>query len=143
MMNFLFPQPTASKGYSLLLLALRVIFGLLLMSHGFDKIFHYAELYSVFPDPVGLGSTLSLIFAIFGELFCSIAFIFGVLYRIFMIPMIIVMGTAFFHIHQGDIAQGELAFLYFMVFIIMYISGPGKYSIDSLIYMYLQKKKYN
>ena len=30
-----------------------------------------------FPDPLGVGSQMSLILAIFGELACSLAFIFG------------------------------------------------------------------
>ena len=34
--------------------------------------------------------------AIFGELFCSVAFVFGFLYRLSMIPMIVTMAVAFF-----------------------------------------------
>lgn len=143
MTNFLFPKPVASKGYSLLLLALRILFGILFMTHGISKILNYTELCFTFPDPIGIGKEVSLVLAIFGELFCSIAFLFGALYRLFTIPMIIVMVVAFFHIHQGDMAQGELAFLYLMVFIIMYISGPGKYAIDTLVYNYLHKDEYN
>ena len=33
MKDFLFPQPTNSKGFSLLLLALRLFFGIMLMLH--------------------------------------------------------------------------------------------------------------
>jgi putative oxidoreductase len=56
--------------------------------------------------------------------------------------MIIVMLVAFFHIHQGNILQGELAFIYLIVFVIMYIAGPGKYSIDAKIYQYIHAKDY-
>ena len=35
----------------------------------------------------GIGSKLSLVLAIFGEMVCSMAFIFGFLYRLTMIPM--------------------------------------------------------
>ena len=140
MTNFLFPKPVTSKGYSLLLLALRILFGILFMTHGISKILNYTELCFTFPDPIGIGKEVSLVLAIFGELFCSIAFLFGALYRLFTIPMIIVMVVAFFHIHQGDMAQCELAFLYL---IIMYISGHGKYSIDKLVYNYLHKYEYN
>ncbi len=143
MIDFLFPRPTQSKGFSLLLLAIRLFFGLMLTLHGLEKVYNYTELCFAFPDPIGIGREVSLLFAIFGEIFCSIAFIIGALYRLFMIPLLIVMGVAFFHIHQGDLMQGELAFIYLFVFIIMYICGPGKYSIDANIYKYLHKGKYN
>ena len=48
--------------------------------------------------------------------------------------MIIAMAVAFFSFHQATLAEGELAFLYLLLFIMLYISGPGKYSIDYLIY---------
>ena len=137
MKDFLFPQPTDSKAFSLLLLALRLFFGLMLMVHGLEKLYNYTELCFVFPDPTGIGSEITLLFAIFAEMLCSAAFIFGALYRLSMIPMIVVMTVAFFHIHEASITQGELAFIYLMVFIMMYIAGPGQYSIDAKIYEYL------
>ena len=140
MTNFLFSKPPTSKGYSLLLLALRIFFGLMLAMHGIDKLANYTELIYSFPDPFGFGSETSLVLAIFGEIGCSVAFIIGILYRLSMIPMIFVMGVAFFHIHQGDIAQGELAFLYLVVFIFMFFSGPGKYSVDATIYNHIHRK---
>lgn len=143
MNNFLFPQPPSSKGYSLFLLIFRIFFGLMLMTHGISKLYNYSELCLTFPDFVGFGHELSLMFAIAAEVVCSIGFIIGALYRLVMIPMLVVMGVAFFHVHQGNMAQGELAFLYFIVFVILYISGPGKYSIDAKIYRYLHKEEYN
>ena len=142
MKDFLFPQPTKSKGFSLLLLCLRILFGLMLITHGIEKLLHYTELNFTFPDPMGIGTEVSLILVLFGELFCSIAFIFGAIYRLSMIPMLIVMSVAFFHIHQGDVLQGELAFIYLVVFVIMYIAGPGQYSIDARIYKYIHAKDY-
>lgn len=143
MKDFLFPNPTDSKAYSLLLLTLRIFFGPMLMTHGLDKLYHYTELCFVFPDPVGIGREISLLFAIFGELFCSVAFMFGALYRITMIPMLIVVAFAFFRIHEGSVNQGELAFIYLMVLVLLYIAGPGKYSIDAKIYHYLHQKDYD
>ena len=140
MKDFLFPNPTDSKAYSLLLLTLRIFFGLMLMTHGLDKLYHYTELCFVFPDPAGIGREISLLFAIFGELFCSVAFMFGALYRITMIPMLIVVAFAFFRIHEGSVNQGELAFIYLMVLVLLYIAGPGKYSIDAKIYEYIHSK---
>ena len=143
MKKFLFPQPTESKSFSLLLLGLRLFFGLMFMLHGFEKLFNYTELCYVFPDPTGIGSDIYLLFVIFAELMCSAAFIFGALFRLCMIPMLIIMLVAFFHIHGGNIFQGELSFIYLIVFFIMYITGPGAYSIDAKIYEYLHAKDYD
>lgn len=141
MTTFLFPSPEHSKGYSIFLLAFRIFFGLMLMMHGLDKLANYVELTFTFPDPMGIGRELSLALAIFGELCCSIAFIIGFLYRIFLIPMLVVMGTAFFYTHGGSIANGELAFVYFIALVMMYIAGPGRYSVDAAIYRRIHKEE--
>lgn len=137
MKDFLFPQPTKSKGLSILLLALRLFFGLMLLLHGLEKMYNYTELCFIFPDPINIGSEISLLLVIFAEILCSLGFMFGALYRLCMIPMLFTMAIAFFFIHEGSIALGELAFIYLMVFIMMYIAGPGQYAIDAKIYEYL------
>lgn len=132
--KFLFPSKPDGTAMSLLILALRIVFGILLMSHGVQKWANFSAMSDSFPDPLGIGSQLSLILAIFGEMVCSIAFIFGFLYRLTMIPMIFTMCMAFFVIHANDpFATKELAFVYLAVFILLYITGPGKYSLDHFI----------
>ena len=79
--NFLFPTKPNTTKVSLFLLAVRIIFGILLMNHGIQKWSNFQELSTAFPDPIGLGSSISLGLAIFGELVCSMGFIFGFLYR--------------------------------------------------------------
>lgn len=140
--NFLFPtKPNATK-VSLFLLATRIIFGVLLMSHGLQKLSNFHELSTAFPDPLGVGSSVSLSLAIFGELICPLGFIAGLLYRLAMIPMIFTMSVAFFVIHANDVfAVKELAFVYLVVFILMYIAGPGKFSIDHIIGNELLRRK--
>ena len=142
MKDFLFPQPPESKGFSLLLLGLRLLFCILLIIHGFDKVYNYTALCFTFPDPIGIGREISLLFAIFAEILCSLALIFGALFRLSMLPILAMLIVAFFHIHQASIIQGELAFLYLMVLILMYIAGPGQYSIDAKIYKYLHANDY-
>jgi putative oxidoreductase len=129
--KFLFPvKPDGALASSLLLVA-RVIFGLLLFSHGVQKLMNFQEMSAVFPDPLGVGSAVSLSLAIFGEMLCSLAFIFGILYRLSMIPMMFTMCVAFFVIHGGDpFSARELPLAYLVVFILMYIAGPGKYAVD-------------
>ena len=129
--NFLFPTKPNTTKVSLFLLAVRIIFGILLMNHGIQKWSNFQELSTAFPDPIGLGSSISLGLAIFGELVCSMGFIFGFLYRLAMIPMIFTMAMAFFVIHSQDaFAVRELALVYLVVFVLMYIAGPGKFAVD-------------
>lgn len=132
--KFLFPSKPDGTAMSLLILALRILFGILLMSHGVQKWANYDVMSGSFPDPLGIGSKLSLVLAIFGEMVCSMAFIFGFLYRLAMLPMIFTMCIAFFVVHGSDpFAVKELAFIYLVVFILLYIAGPGKFSLDHFI----------
>ena len=48
--------------------------------------------------------------------------------------MMFTMCVAIFSIHAGQpFAEKELAVLYLSVFVLLFISGPGRYSIDRLI----------
>ena len=140
--NLLFPQKTGDTKTSVLLLIVRIVFGILLLTHGIQKWTNFQELSTVFPDPLGVGSSVSLALAIFAELACSLGFIFGVLYRLALIPMIFTMIVAFFIIHGGDpFAAKELAFVYLVVFVLMWIAGPGKCAVDNLMVNTLFKRK--
>ncbi len=133
-LRFLFPATRYTPQASLFLLALRVLFGVLLLLHGIAKLNDFTALSAVFPDPLGLGSRISLVLAIFAELFCSVGFIVGAFYRLALIPMIFTMCIALFVIHGSDpFAVKELAVIYLSVFVLMYISGPGNYALDRLI----------
>lgn len=132
--RFLFPAQAESAKMSVLLLTARILFGALLISHGLPKFTNFESLSAVFPDPLGVGSSLSLGLAVFAELLCPLAFIFGFLYRLALLPMIFTMGMAFFVIHGADpFAAKELAFMYLAVYVLMYAAGPGKFSLDNLI----------
>ena len=58
--RFLFPSKPDGTFISVILLTVRVVFGILMMNHGIDKWANYQELTAVFPDPLGIGSPLSL-----------------------------------------------------------------------------------
>ena len=118
MKKFIFPSTYPEAPISRLLLALRLFFGVLFLLHGYAKLVNYEALSVTFPDPLGVGSSLSLA---------------GFLFRLSLLPMIFTMCVAFFYAHGGSIAEGELAFIYLGVFILMFFTGPGLYSIDNLI----------
>lgn len=66
-LNFLFPGKPRDSRSSWLLLAARVVFGLLLMSHGIAKLQNFEALSATFPDPLGVGSRMSLVLAVSGR----------------------------------------------------------------------------
>jgi putative oxidoreductase len=119
---------------SRLLLTLRLFFGFLFLTHGIDKLANFEVLSYSFPDPLGMGSHLSLVLVILAEVFCALTFIGGFLFRISLLPMLFAMFIAFFYAHGGSIADGELAFIYLGVFLLLLVTGPGRYSADYLIY---------
>ena len=139
--NFLFPQSFRGKGVSFLILCLRVFFGVMFFTHGLDKLANFNELSQTFPDVLGFGSYMSLMVSIFCEFCCSLFLIAGLMVRITVIPMIISMAVAFFDVHDGMFPQGELALIYLIMFLILYITGPGRFSIDYLIDKRIQKER--
>ena len=139
--NFLFPQHFRGKGVSLLILVMRVIFGILFFTHGLDKMMNFNSLVDAYPSVLGFGSYMTLMVAIFCEFCCSLFLIAGLLVRIMVLPMIVAMGVAFFDIHDALFPQGELSLIYLVVFVLLYFVGPGKYSLDYLIDMKFQKEK--
>ena len=65
------------KFLSLGLLILRVFVGITMLTHGLAKLTSFSELSATFPDPIGLGRTLSLILIIGAEVGCSLFVIVG------------------------------------------------------------------
>lgn len=132
--NFLFREPPLPLAYSVALLAARIVFGVLFMSHGIAKWMAFNEATEAFPDPIGIGSTLSFWLALFAEVACSFGFILGALFRLCLIPMIFTMCVALFIIHAGDpLVVKEPAMMYLTIFVLMFFSGPGRFSIDYIL----------
>lgn len=101
--KFLFPAKPVGNAFSLFLLALRILFGVLLLSHGIQKWTNFSAMSESFPDPLGVGSTLSLGLAVFAEVFCSVGFIFGAFYLSGYDPDGLYNGNGFFCDYTGMI----------------------------------------
>lgn len=105
--------------------------GLMLVSHGWPKLMSFSEKTALFPDPLGIGSGLSLSLAVFAEVFCSLALVVGVFTRAVVIPLMITMLVAAFIVHADDPFQKkEFALLYLFPYVALFLSGPGRFSID-------------
>lgn len=129
----LFSFKNESCKTTVLLLVARVVFSLLLANHGLQKLMAFDAMSTQFPPMLGLNSEVALTLAIFSELVCSVAVIVGFLTRLALIPMIFTMAVAFFVAHGASINEGELAFVYLVVFTLLWIAGAGKCSIDGFI----------
>ncbi len=115
------------------ILILRVTVGLtMLIAHGWGKtlnLFSGEEI--TFPDPFGIGDTASLALAVFAEVICSALLVLGWKTRWVLIPLIITMAIAFFDIHWNDeFGRMEKSMLYGIAYVVIWLTGPGKYSID-------------
>ena len=139
--NFLFPQYCRERVVSFLILVLRVFFGVLFFMHGLDKLTNFNQLSETYPSVLGFGSYMTLMVSIFAEFACSMFLIAGLMVRITVIPMITAMAVAFFDVHDGMMPEGELALIYLVLFLILYVTGPGRYSVDYLIDMKFQKDR--
>ena len=117
------------------LLILRLALGgSMLMAHGLGKFQSFAEQSAQFPDPFGMGSSLSMGLAVFAEMFCAILIILGALTRVAAIPLIVTMAVAFFIIHGADAWNvKELAFVYLAGFTALFCLGAGRISVDGVL----------
>lgn len=115
------------------LLLLRVGIGCLMLVHGVAKIQGFGEMSQAFPDPIGLGSKLSLIMAIGAEVGCSLLLIVGLMSRVAAIPLAFTMIVALFVVHRADPWQvKELAAAYLLVYVSLLLTGPGRFSLDHM-----------
>ena len=139
LLKSLFYEPVTSSVKSFVLLMARIIFGFMFLSHGIAKLHIYSDAPGTFPDPIGLGSTLSLWLVLFAEILCSTGFILGALFRLCLIPMIFTMCIAVFVIHASDpLDIKELPLMYLAIFALLFITGPGRFSIDGILKRIMQ-----
>lgn len=125
----------ADKIKSLGLLILRVAFGCFMLVHGIPKLKGFREMSDNFPDPLGIGSQLSLISAIGAEVGCSVLLILGLFTRIAALPLAFTMFIALFVIHGADPWQKrELAALYLTVYVTLVLTGGGCCSLDHFLW---------
>lgn len=123
-------SPTA---FNIAMLLHRLVFGILMMSHGYDKLIHFSEEKTEFMNFMGMGSTVSLLLVVFAEFFCALFISIGLFTRLTVVALIICMAVALFKAHEGDIfGDGGTATLYLSAYVVLLLLGPGKISVDGL-----------
>ena len=116
---------------NLALLVLRLGASGMLLTHGIPKIQRLFSSPVEFPDPLGVGATTSLILALIGEVVGPLLVLIGYKTKLAAIPTIILMLVALLFIHLNDpIGVKEKAILFLLMFAVIFLAGPGKYSVD-------------
>ncbi len=121
------------KDFSLLIL--RIVFGgLMFINHGLPKFEKLGKTPIKFPDPLGVGSEISLYLTLFSEGLCSVLLVLGLFSRWVSLPLLFTMGMAAFYIHLSDpLDSKEASLTYLAAYLIILAFGPGKFSLDKLI----------
>ena len=94
---------------------------------GFRKEFH------TFPDYLHISSELSYMLVTWFETFGSIMVIAGLMTRFNALGMFVTLTVAWYfhhHMHLSGPNSGEVAFAYAFGYLLLFLSGGGKYSLD-------------
>ena len=137
MKKFFYPRYSNSIIVSWISLLLRLVFSFtMLNNHGLGKL---AKLMSddpiKFADPLGMGESMSLYLTVFAEVICSAMLFVGLFSRAVVVPLVITMLVAIFVVHISDPFQKmELAIIYSTAYLAIFILGPGKFSLDHILF---------
>ncbi|MEN9964801.1 MAG: hypothetical protein RL582_1896 [Bacteroidota bacterium] len=123
----------STGAFNVSMLLMRLVFGILMMTNGYDKLIGFSGMKNDFMNFMGMGSTTSLILVVFAEFFCALFLVLGLFTRLSAIPLVICMGVALFKAHNMDIlGDGSNATLYLGAYLTILLLGPGKFSVDGL-----------
>lgn len=134
MMHKFLSMDLRANTVSIALLIGRIGIAGLMLVHGLPKLQMLLSGDIQFPGMLGMGPALSLGLAVFAEVLCSILILFGLFTRYAAIPLIVTMLVAVFLFHANDpFAQQELGLLYLIGYLILFLLGGGKYSLDAML----------
>jgi len=115
------------------ILLLRIGAACLIMTHGIPKLMRIMDGNFGFGDPLGIGPVTSLLLVTFAEAICAIFVLIGLWTRVALIPLIINMIVIAFVAHADDpFGDKEKGLLFLVMFITLFFTGAGKYSVDSM-----------
>ena len=130
--KFLFSTNSYLSSVNLLLF--RVVISASLMTHGYGKLLRlidgdiWGRTHFIFNEEI------SMALVVFGEFFAPLFVLIGVGTRIFAIPIIYTFCVIVFDVHWGDsFGKMEKGLMFLVSYVLIFLSGPGKISVDNLI----------
>lgn len=120
----------------------------LFIKHGLEKIdpAFYSQMASTFPDPAHIGHFPSLVVAMISDAICSALLVLGLFSRLAAAYIFIVLAVAWSFTHHFiflgkglEPKHGELIVLYITVSLGLALLGPGKFSLDRVLFRRLNK----
>ncbi len=133
-MKSLLSTKYSAGAFNTAMLLIRIVIGCLMLKHGYDKLAHFEATAQHMMSFLGIGSKATTALVIFAEFFCSFLIILGLFTRFACIPLIITMCVALFKVKNGDFfGDGQEAALFLTAYIVIFLVGAGKVSVDSMI----------
>ncbi len=131
-MRKLFSTTPGTLSTHISLLILRLGIGALMLTHGWPKLNRLLAGGEIsFPDPLGIGTVPSLVMATLTEVAGSILVMLGLATRLAAFSLAFTMMVAVFIVHADDpFSRMELGLIYLLVYIVLMITGSGKYALD-------------
>lgn len=131
-MKNIFQTEIKTEYLNFIILLVRIMVAVFMLTHGWPKLNKFLAGGEIqFGDPIGIGAAPSLVLAVFAEFLCSIFIGLGLGTRLAAIPLIVTMAVAAFISHGADpFGRKELALMYLLVYIFLFVTGSGKFSID-------------
>ena len=128
---------SSDRWFDSAILFMRIFIGAMMLTHGIGKLQNYNAIVNSVPDPLGIGSAVSFAIITFVEVGCSVLIIMGLFTRLATLPLIFGMFVAtFIAFPDKSFAAGELSFVYMGIYIMLLISGGGRYAIDAFMFPY-------
>ena len=110
---------------------LRIVPSVFMITHGYPKLLNLINGNTEFANPFGIGQAPTLFLTVIAEFVCPLLMIIGFKTRWAAIPTAFAMFVAAFVIHAADpFSAKEHALLFFVIFLVVFLLGPGKYSVD-------------
>jgi putative oxidoreductase len=144
-MKKIFSNAIEPFNLSLGILLIRVVIGVLMAFFGYEKLIHFNEMaasdfWAKNVSFLGMSGSIALGLTVFAEFFCSLLLIVGLFTRLSLIPLLICMGYIVSSVAKFTIVESSdhgnnlnTAFVYFIIYLALFFTGAGKYSIDYMI----------